>query len=84
MRKARTAIYEYSLLKFGEGQADQHLMALHDWFDLLASQPAMGRAFHDYRRHEHGRYVIFYRPEKTGTWIAQILHRSEEIEGKIG
>ena len=79
-----TAIYEYSLLNFGEAQADQHLMALHDCFDLLVSQPEMGRIFREYHRHEHGRYVIFYKSEPTGIWIAQILHQSEEIEGKLG
>ncbi len=42
-------IYEYSLLTFGERQADAYLDSLFETFDRLADMPNMGRSWRDWR-----------------------------------
>ena len=76
-------IYEYSLLTFGERQADKYYQALHDTFDLLVQAPGMGRTFRDFRRHDHGAHAIFYEPMDGGIFISQIYHHSEDIERRL-
>lgn len=76
-------IYEYSLLNFGERQADTYYVALHNSFVHLANNPLMGRAVRAYRRHDHGQYAIFYVPFEDGVVVAQIFHHSENIDAKF-
>lgn len=76
-------IYEYTFLHFGEVQADQYYFKLHETFVFLSTQPRIGRAFFDYRRHEHESHVIFYKIEEDFILIVKILHEREEIEGKF-
>lgn len=76
-------IYEYSLINFGERQADAYYMSLHDTFELLAGAPLMGRQFHEFRRHEHDPYVIFYELADDGVVISAIYHHSENIGAKL-
>ncbi len=81
--KTLVKIYEYSLLNFGEKIADEYFTSLHDMFELLASQPELGRVFHEYRRHEHGEHIIFYKKTDYGVKIIHILHQKEDVENKI-
>lgn len=76
-------IYEYSLLNFGEVQADQYYTSLHQIFDLLAEQPLIGRQFHSYRRHEHQSHSIFYKITDNGILIVHLLHKSENVTERI-
>ncbi len=76
-------IYEYSLLAFGEAQADIYYHSLHDVLLLLAEQPKLGRMFHEFRRHEHGQHVVFYKVEDYGIKVIKMLHEREETEGKF-
>ncbi len=76
-------IYEYSLLNFGEAQADKYFHSLHEAFELLMHQPELGRPFHEYRRHEHEAHVIFYKADSEGIHIVRVLHKREETEGKF-
>lgn len=76
-------IYEYSLLNFGIIQADLYQTSMEETLLLLAGQPKLGRVFREYRRHEHGQHVIFYRIEKYGIKVAYIFHASETLENKL-
>lgn len=76
-------IYRYSLVTFGEAQADKYFTSLHEVFETLARNPELGRHFHEYRRHEHQSHVVFYKSEEPGILIVQVLHRSEEAENKF-
>jgi len=81
--KTIVSIYEYSLTNFGEQKADEYYLSLHNTFELLAEQPNLGRAFHEFHRHEHGQHVFFYRETSYGILILHILHQKENIENKI-
>ncbi|HEX9569590.1 MAG TPA: type II toxin-antitoxin system RelE/ParE family toxin [Rhodospirillales bacterium] len=74
------AIYEYTFVHMGEAQADAYLLALESTFTLLAARPQLGRPFYEYRRHEHGAHVIFYRLRRGGILIVDLLHRREDAE----
>jgi len=81
--KTLESIYEYSLLTFGETQAGEYYTSLHETFLLLAEQPHLGRKFHEFRRHEHGQHVFFYKIEEYGILIVHIFHQREDLENKL-
>lgn len=71
-------IYDYTLLKFGEAQADHYTDALEAFFETLAGMPDMGRDYHTVSgvmRIEFQRHTIFYTVRDTDILIARILHQ---------
>jgi toxin ParE1/3/4 len=71
------SIYEYSILKFGEAQADAYFLGLHDRFDLLAGNPSMGReepqVGEGVRRFLYEAHLIFYRPVTDGIFVLDVV-----------
>ncbi len=67
------AIYQYTVEKFGETQAELYLGGLDYTFDLLSDNPRLGKAIgskrHRYRYREH---YVFYKVEPTQVTILQI------------
>ncbi|MGA3202513.1 MAG: type II toxin-antitoxin system RelE/ParE family toxin, partial [Bryobacteraceae bacterium] len=63
----------------GEDQAFRYLDALEASCQMLAENPALGRACDNFRpglrRMEHGRHVLFYRQVAGGILISRILHQ---------
>ncbi len=76
------AIYEYTLLNFGVGQADAYLENLDETLKLLSESPLMGQECTDIaaglRRHNHQSHAIFYRPCESEVFIVRILHQQME------
>lgn len=71
-------IYDYTLLKFGETQADLYTDALDEFLETLAGMPDMGRDYHaisGVMRIEFQLHTIFYRVRDTDILIARILHQ---------
>jgi toxin ParE1/3/4 len=70
------SIYEYSILHFGETQADSYFLGLHDLFGLLASNPQMGQEEPDLgdgiRRFLYEAHIVFYRPVTDGVLIVDL------------
>jgi toxin ParE1/3/4 len=75
--KKIASIYEYSVLKFGEAQADSYFLGLHDLLDLLATNPSMGREQPDFgadtRRFLYEAHLVLYRPVADGIFVLDIL-----------
>lgn len=73
-------IYEYTILNFGLAQGRDYLRRLHDCFEALAAEPALGRGAFEFapglRRKECRSHVVFYVPEKEGVRIVRVLHES--------
>ena len=72
-------IAEFTLHEWGESQTIRYLDELEECCQMLADRPALGRPC-DYvrpglRRHEHGKHVLFYRPEDEGIVVSRILHQ---------
>jgi toxin ParE1/3/4 len=70
----------YTLRTWGKAQADRYLGELEACCQMLAGNPALGRSCEDIRpglrRMEHGKHVLFYRPQKpTGILVVRILHQ---------
>lgn len=72
-------IAAYTTSTRGVQQTDQYLATLEDGFDLLAQNPAMGRACNSIRaglrRFEIGRHVVFYLVEPGGVLVVRVLHQ---------
>ena len=82
------AIYEYSLLNFGEARADAYFLALHDLFDLLGANPLMGREElklgDQVRRFFHLSHIVFYRPTPDGVLILDLMGVRQRPPGVSG
>ena len=72
-------IGRYTLLKWGEAQANRYLEMLEAGCERLSRNPGLGRSSESIRpallRMECGRHVIFYRRTASGILISRILHR---------
>lgn len=72
-------IFDYTVDTWGEEQAERYLDELARCFDRLADLPGLGRPcdriYPGVRRFEHGRHVIFYKPEIHGIVISRVLHQ---------
>jgi len=81
-QRARTdlsAIGRFTKKKWGEAQTERYLAQLERDFELLASNPRLGRAAGaksaGARRFESGSHVVFYEMTDTGILIGRILHK---------
>lgn len=67
------------------GAADRWIDRLDAAFNLLATQPLMGRARPELatgvRSFPFGRYVIFYAPLDDGIDVVRVLHGARDIDG---
>jgi len=73
------SIVGYTLRTWGEVQANRYIDDLEACCQMLAGNPALGRAS-DFvrpglRRMERGRHVVFYRQEAEGILVSRILHQ---------
>jgi toxin ParE1/3/4 len=68
--------------------ADRWVDQLDEQLELLATQPAMGRARDELaprvRSFPFGRYVIFYQPIDDGIDVVRILHGARDIDAVFG
>ena len=73
-----TLIADYTIFKFGIGQARKYRAGLIDSFNQLASNPTLGRTFimenqPGLKRFRYKSHMIFYREIKSGILIIRIL-----------
>lgn len=74
-------IYAYSLLNFGERQADFYFLDLHRAFDLLQINPTLGRTVQgrpQIRQLTHRRHTIFYLVENSSILVVDILGAGQD------
>lgn len=71
-------IYIYGIETFGEAQAERYHQDMTACFELLATQPKMGREAKSIalgvRRHEHASHVILYEESGDGVLILALVH----------
>jgi toxin ParE1/3/4 len=69
-------------------QADRWVDKLDEKFELMATQPLMGRAREELaaglRSFPFGRYVIFYAPLEDGIDVVRVLHSARDIDAVFG
>ena len=68
--------------------ADRWVNQLDEQFQLLATQPLMGRARKELslglRCFPFGRYVIFYEPVDAGIDVVRVLHSARDVDAQFG
>ena len=76
-------IYEYTIRKFGEGQAVRYLASLDDLFGAICIEPGIGRERQDtiaeLRSISHGNHSVFYKIFSDHILIVRVLHSSRDI-----
>jgi toxin ParE1/3/4 len=69
-------------------QADRWVDKLDEKFELIATQPLMGRARAELaasvRSFPFGRYVIFYAPIEGGIDVVRVRHSAHDIDAVFG
>jgi toxin ParE1/3/4 len=84
-----SAIYKYSLLNFGEDQADLYFTGLHRLLGTLAETPLLGRSDESHgnglRRFVYERHVIFYKVVPGGILVLDVfgVRQVPRTPGKI-
>ena len=72
------AIFEYTALRFGLGQARSYFNMLHECCRRLAGNPGLGRSAESLapglRRYEFRSHVVFYLAESPELVIVRVLH----------
>jgi toxin ParE1/3/4 len=74
-------IYAYSLLTFGEAQADLYFDSLHHAFELLQANSALGKALErraNMRCFVHRRHTIYYVSDETSIMVLDILGAGQD------
>ena len=73
-------ITDYTIRNWGTNQADEYLARIEDGLNLLARNPAVGRACDALQpglhRFELEKHVVFYLCEHDGILVVRILHQS--------
>ena len=73
------SIGAHTLKTWGVDQTIRYVADLRACCQMLADNPEAGRACDDIRRGlrrmEHGRHVIFYRPDAEGVLVSRVLHQ---------
>ena len=73
------AIVAYTFRTWGKDQVVRYIDGLEACCQMLADNPALGRACDDIRpglrRMEHGRHVVFYRQAAASILVSRILHQ---------
>ena len=72
-------IAHYTLQVWGTVQAKRCVQGLRECFQLLATNPLLGRPcdflVRGLRRFEHGKHVVFYVLAADGVLVARVLHQ---------
>jgi toxin ParE1/3/4 len=80
-------IADYTVDRWGLGQAERYLDGLDDCFKRLGQAPQMGRACDQirqgYRRVEQGKHVVIYRVDAHGVFICRILHQGMLLQRQL-
>ncbi|OEY65140.1 type II toxin-antitoxin system RelE/ParE family toxin [Marinobacter sp. X15-166B] len=75
-------IYEYTLLNFGDHQANAYTDDLDRTLKLLSESPLMGYECPEIaatvRRLDHRKHAIFYRQRERDIFVIRILHQQME------
>ena len=78
------SIWDYTVNRWSEEQAERYIRMLHAGFESIAREPTSGRSCDEirdgYRRHRVGRHFIFYRTIETGVEVVRILHESMDFQ----
>jgi len=80
-------IYQNTVLKHGERQAQSYSDGLKSTLQLLADMLDMGRKCDDiqesYHRHEYGRHIIFYRKREHDIFVVRILYNGMDAKSHL-
>jgi toxin ParE1/3/4 len=82
------AIRRYTISNCGQKQANSYIAELLTAFQLLASQPSLGRDRSNdlgnaYRSYICNRHVVYYQKTQKGVAIGAILHQSMTPENHL-
>jgi toxin ParE1/3/4 len=77
-------IWNYTVERWGERQAEIYLRLLKAAVDAVAKDPDIGRECDEvragYRRYTVGSHVLFYRVIATAVVVVRILHQRMDVE----
>ncbi len=80
-------ILDYTLMTFGEAQAEEYYLSLRGCFDLISDNPQIGRSRPELdsalRSYSHRSHVVFYDVQDDHILIVRVLHSRMDPERHI-
>jgi toxin ParE1/3/4 len=81
-------IWEYTIYKWSEQQADNYYNLLLDSCQNIADNPSLGRNYDGVKKELYGvktnRHIIFYRkPSEEYVEITRILHERMDLKNRL-
>ena len=77
-------IWDYTVERWGEQQADAYVRLLEAAIAAVAADPTIGQACDDvrpgYRMRFVGSHILFYRTTMTALIVVRILHQRMDVE----
>jgi toxin ParE1/3/4 len=77
-------IYDYTIFKFGQDQAEAYLTELEDTLSLLSKNINMGETRTDLsprlKSFVYKYHTIFYDIEAEGIYVLRVMHHSRDIK----
>jgi toxin ParE1/3/4 len=77
-------IWEYTVERWGERQAETYIGIIKEGVDAIAANPAVGRPCDDvrpnYRRYPVGSHVLFFRVRADEVVVVRILHQRMDVD----
>jgi toxin ParE1/3/4 len=79
-------IWNYTIHKWSENQADKYYQMLIDNFNEIANNPDLGKKYSEVMENllgfKVGRHIIFYRKIDDVIEIARILHEQMDLKNR--
>ena len=76
-------IAQYTYERYGEGQLEVYLAAIHHGLALIAENPALGHIREDipelYRAIQIEHHIIIYQARDHKVYVARILHKKRNL-----
>ena len=76
-------IYLYTIMYYGQDQAETYSSILYSSFDFIAKNPNIGRDCSHirkgYRRFEVEKHSVFYKKEGNRVLIIRVLHQKMDV-----
>ena len=77
-------IFQYTDIEFGQSQAENYLLGIHETLESLADEPNLAQDVSDirqgYSRYIFRKHYIFFKRRKKDIFVVRILHQQMKVQ----
>ena len=76
-------IYQYTEIEFGQVQAENYLLGIHETLEALSSEPKLAQDVSDiragYLRYIFRKHYIFFKQRQKDIFVVRVLHQQMKV-----